>query len=230
MTQLTADPASRGGTTAGAQALDAQADLATPALFAFGSGLPVFIWLGAQAPNAGWMSVAFVLFAIGWGGFYVLTRELHSDALQLRRRVAVQLAAGLLWAAAIATVCAFSYGAGPYQTPLMLACAVAALVCVVFAAPWLPSLLIVAPAAMAAPLIGLAAGGGRAAAMAWAAVATAVGVVTNRVLHRQFVQAAARERMLDETLRRLSVTRPGPGWAMTGVVGAEAPANDRSVA
>jgi signal transduction histidine kinase/ActR/RegA family two-component response regulator len=193
----------RSGSTAGAQALDAQTALLPYALGCFAATLPIYVWVGSHAANAAWMAGSFVTFAIAWGAFYGIVNWLRKPAAQdLKSRARVHILGGLLWAGAIAQSAAFADGAGPAREALLLASLGAAAVCVVFTAPWLPSLLIVAPAAFAGPLIALfARPESRALAqISWGgvALALALALLVNRILRMQFAMAAEREALIAE--------------------------------
>lgn len=212
MRQPSAIEPPRGGLSVGEQALQAQTALLPYALAAFGVCLPAYVWAGSHAPNAAWMSVSFVIFAIGWGAFYAVVNWLKQpQAADPRRRARVQLMGGLIWAAAIAQIAAFAEGAGPFRETLLLAALGAAVVCVVFTAPWLPSLLIVAPAALAGPLVGLFSRteSREVAQVSWGAVALALalGLVVNRILRRQFALAAEREVLMAERAEQAEAAR-----------------------
>jgi signal transduction histidine kinase/ActR/RegA family two-component response regulator len=205
-------PLAGGGLSVGEQALQAQTALLPYALTAFGISLPVYVWAGGHAPNAAWMSGSFVAFAIAWGAFYGIVDWLKTPtALDARRRARVQLLGGLLWAASIAQIAAFADGAGPLRETLLLTALAAAVVCVVFTAPWLPSLLIVAPAALAGPLVGLFArtDSHQAGRLAWGAtaLALALALLVNRILRRQFALAAEREQLMAERAEQAEAAR-----------------------
>ncbi|MDB5425081.1 MAG: sensor histidine kinase/response regulator, partial [Phenylobacterium sp.] len=183
----TAPLAARSGRTTGAQALDAQTALLPYALGCFGATLPAYVWAGSHAANAAWMAGSFVIFAIAWGAFYGIVNWLKQPAAEdLASRARVQVLGGLLWAGAIAQSAAFADGAGPAREPLLLASLSAAAVCMVFTAPWLPSLLIVAPAAFAGPLIALFSRpeSRSLAQLSWGgvALALALALLVNRIL------------------------------------------------
>lgn len=193
----------RAGRTADAQALDAQTALLPYALGCFAATLPIYVWAGSHAANAPWMAGSFVIFAIAWGAFYGIVNWLKQPAAEdLKSRGRVQILGGLLWAGAIAQSAAFADGAGPARETLLLASLAASAVCVVFTAPWLPSLLIVAPAAVAGPLIGLFARpeSRDLAKLGWGAVALslALALLVNRILRMQFALAAEREVLIVE--------------------------------
>ena len=231
-------------------ALDAQAALAPLALGAFALSLCPFVWLGVRASNAGWMSVGFILCATAWGGVLALAQSRATGPLPLRRRQAGHLTAGLLWAAAIGQMSVFALQAGAYRTPLLAAGVASALICIVFAAVWRPSLLIVGPAAAAGPFAGLVANA-RTAALAWGALAlgAALGLAVERMMRRQILAAVERERQFLElsaqaqaaaapmrplaallASERLSMPSPVVARLIAEAVGAEHAANDRSVA
>nr|WP_293678606.1 ATP-binding protein [uncultured Phenylobacterium sp.] len=183
--------------------MKAQTGLLPYALLAFGISLPIFVWVASHAANAGWMSVSFAAFAIGWGAFYGIVGWLRTiAATDLRTRARVQVMGGLLWAVAIAQLAVFAHFAGPARETLLLLTLGAAMICVVFTAPWLPSLLIVAPAALAGPLgvLFLLPQDQWIArlALAAAALALALALLVNRIFRSQFALAAEREVLLGE--------------------------------
>jgi signal transduction histidine kinase/ActR/RegA family two-component response regulator len=194
-------PAFRPGVTTGAQALDAQTALLPYALGCFAITLPIYAWAGSHADNAVWMSGSFVTFAIAWGAFYAIVQWLKTPAAaDLKLRGRAHILGGLLWAAAIAQCAIFADGAGQARESLLFASLGAAAICTVFTAPWLPSLLIVTPAAFAGPLIALFTGpnGQDLGRLAWAgvALALALALLVNRILRRQFALAAERESLI----------------------------------
>jgi len=187
-------------------ALEAQTALLPYALAVFAVSLPIYVWAGSFAANAGWLSASFAVFAINWGAFYGVAGWLRGEQAQdIPRRARVHLLAGLLWAAAVAQMAAFAEGAGPARETLLLLAAGAAVICIFFSAPCLPALLITAPVAAAAPLALLFARheSYRAGTMAWGAIALALALslVLNRMLRRQHALALAHEALLEERLR-----------------------------
>ncbi|HEX3699844.1 MAG TPA: ATP-binding protein [Phenylobacterium sp.] len=202
----------RGGPSLLQQALDAQTGLLPYALMAFAVSLPIYVWAGGHAPNAAWMSISFVIFAIAWGVFYAVVNWLKEPAAaDLRRRGRVQLMAGLVWAGAIAQLAAFADAAGPLRETLLMISLAAAVMCVVFTAPWLPSLLIIGPAAVAGPLafLTLRPGSRDAAHLAWGgtALAFALALMVNRILRKQFRLAAEREGLMAERAEQAEASR-----------------------
>ena len=196
----------------GEQGMKAQAALLPLALLAFGVCLPVFVWVAGHAANAQWMSTAFTTFAIGWGAFYGIVNWLKTEAAtDLRRRARVQIMGGLVWALAIAGLAAFAHFAGPVRETLLLLILGAAMVCVVFTATWLPSLLLVAPVAIAGPLIALFLHpeDQRLAqlALAAAALSLALALLVNRILRHQYVLVAERETLLAERAEQAEAAR-----------------------
>lgn len=190
--------APRGGVSLAQQSMDAQAALLPYALLTFAVSLPIYVWAGSFAPNAAWMTASFALFAIGCGATYAAVGWLKTDAAEdLRVRARVHVLTGLIWAGSVAQVAAFADSAGPLREPLMMMSVAAAVVCIFFTAPWLPSLLIVGSAAAAGPLLALFVGPGaeQAATLAWGAVALAfaLALMLNRILRRQFALAGERE-------------------------------------
>ncbi|WP_309645573.1 ATP-binding protein, partial [Phenylobacterium sp.] len=100
----------------------------------------------------------------------------------------------------VAQMSAFADGAGPAREPLMLTALAASVVIVFFAAPWLPSLLIVGSAAVAGPLFFLFNNPEtrELANIAWGAVALAMALalILNRILRGQFALAVERELLI----------------------------------
>ena len=194
------------------QGMKAQAALLPFALLAFGVSLPVFVWVAGHAANAHWMGAAFGAFAVGWGAFYAVVNWLKTDAAaDLRRRARVQVMAGLVWALTVAGLAAFAHFAGPVRETLLLLILAAAMVCVVFTATWLPSLLIVAPVAVAGPLIALSLHPAdqptARLALGAAALGLALALVVNRILRRQYALAAERELLLAERVAQAEAAR-----------------------
>lgn len=199
------------GLTADAQGMQAQTALLPYALLAFGVCLPIFVWVGSHALNADWMSACFATFAAGWGVFYAAVKWLKTPAAtDLRRRARLHILAGLVWALAIGQLALFAHFAGPVRETLLLLTLGAALICVVFTTPWLPSLLIVAPAAIAGPLLALFLGGDQdmaRLALAAAALALALALLVNRILRSQFALAADREVLMAERTDQAEAAR-----------------------
>jgi len=196
----------------GEQGMKAQAALLPFALLAFGVSLPVFVWVAGHAANAQWMSAAFAAFAVGWGAFYGVVNWLKTPAAtDLRRRARVQIMAGLVWALAITGLAAFANFAGPVRETLLLLILGAAMVCMVFTATWLPSLLIVAPVALAGPLVVLfldpADQPVARLALGAAALGLALALAVNRILRRQYALAAERELLLAERAEQAEAAR-----------------------
>ena len=194
------------------QALETQSALLAYALAAFAVSLPIFGWAAGHASNAAWMSVTFVIFAIAWGAFYAAVNWMKQPPAQdLARRGRVQILCALLWAAATAQMALFADGAGPARASLMLTALAAGIICVVFTAPWLPSLLIVGPLAVAGPLIGLYAQpeDHDLAQLAWGgtALALALTLLVNRILRKQFGLAVEREALMAERAEQAEAAR-----------------------
>ena len=204
--------APRGAPSMTQQALDAQTGLLPYALAAFAVSLPIYVWAGGHAPNAAWMSDSFVVFAIAWGLFYAVVNWLKEPAAQdLSRRARVQLMAGLVWAAAPAQMAAFADHAGPVRETLLMIALAAGVMCVVFTAPWLPSLLVVGAAAVAGPLFALTwrSANPDATHLAWGgtALAFALALMVNRILRKQFALAAEREALMAERAEQAEAAR-----------------------
>lgn len=185
------------------QSLEAQSGLLRYALALFAVCLPVFVWVASFAQNGPWMAATFAIFAINWAAFYGAVNWVKMDTSgRVRRRLAIHILGGLIWAAAVAQVAAMADFAGPTRETLLMMTAAGAAACIFFSAPVLPALLIVGPAAAAGPLIalfmraesrdmGVIAGGGLAFAMA-------LGLILNRMLRNQFTLAAEREELITE--------------------------------
>ncbi len=189
-------------------ALAVQTALLPYALAIFAVSLPFFVWAGSFARNAVWMPLTFAIFAINWGAFYAITNWLKTPkAENLRKRLRLQVAGGLLWALSIVQMSIFADGAGPARETLLLLCAAAGMVCIFFAAPVPHCLAVVAPVAAAGPLwalfghpdsrqLGVTAAGALALALAMA-------MIFNRMLRRQHALAVAHEALIEERLRVL---------------------------
>jgi signal transduction histidine kinase/CheY-like chemotaxis protein len=202
-------PASPGVSVA-QQSLDAQAALLPQALGVFGVCLPIYVWAGSFAHDAAWMSASFAIFAINWGAFYFALQRLRAgptDAVAWRTRVHVL--GGLLWSVAVWQMAAFAEHAGPARETLLMMAVGAAIVCLFFTTPSLPSLMIVGPAAMAGPLLALLSrrDGSGLALTAWGAFALAsmLSLVLNQSLRRGYALAAEREQLAAERARSLDV-------------------------
>jgi CheY-like chemotaxis protein len=205
-----ADPAP--ALTAGEQGMKAQAALLPYALLGFGLCLPIFVWAGSYAQNAAWMSACLGVFALGWGAFYGVVNWLKTPAAaDLRRRAGMQIAGGLIWAAAVASVAAFAHFAGPARETLLLLSLGAAMICIAFTTPWLPSLLIVAPAALTGPLAALFLHPEDAPTarlgLAATALALAIALLVNRIMRAQYALAAEREQLLSERAEQAEAAR-----------------------
>ncbi|CAN7639043.1 hybrid sensor histidine kinase/response regulator [Caulobacter sp. LjRoot300] len=193
------------GAAAARLALDAQTALLPYALAVFAVSLPIYVWAGSFARNAGWMAVSFAAFAINWGVFYGVVAWLRTDAAgDLARRTRVHVMSSLLWAMTVCQMAAFADGAGGVRETLLLVSAGAAVVCIFFAAPCLLVLLLTAPVAAAGPLYLLFAHpeSERSGGMAFGAIALAMALslVLNRMLGRQHALALAHEALLEERL------------------------------
>lgn len=198
--------------TADAQGMRVQTALLPYALLAFGVCLPVFVWVASHAANVAWMTASFAAFAVGWGVLYVAVNWLKTPAAaDPRRRATAHILTGLVWAFAIAELALFGHFAGPVRETLLLLTLGAAMICVVFTTPWLPSLLIVAPVAIAGPLIALFLGEGGVPmaqlALAASALALALALLVNRILRNQFALAADRELLIAERAEQAEAAR-----------------------
>jgi signal transduction histidine kinase/ActR/RegA family two-component response regulator len=185
------------------RSLDAQAALMPQALMIFGVSLPIFVWAGSFADDSALMAASFTVFAINWGAFYAVVNWLKTPAAEnVGRRLRVHLMGGMLWALAVAQIAAFADAAGPARESLLLMAAGAAVICFFFASSNLPSLLIVAPTAMAGPLMAALHGTSSwwLIQVMWGAFALAfmLGLILNANLRRQFGLAAVAEHLAAE--------------------------------
>ncbi len=183
-----------------AMALEAQAALLPYALALFGVALPIYVWAGSFAPNAGIMAASFAIFAINFGAFYGILNWLKTPAAKdIALRGRVHILGGLLWAIAVAQVAAFASGAGPARDIILALAAGGAAICMVFASPTLGGLLLVGTVAASGPLIALFGhpDSREVAIAAWGgfALAMALSLILNRLLRRQFALAAAHDQL-----------------------------------
>ena len=193
-----------------ARALAAQIEFLPYALAFFAIGLPVFVWAGAYATNAAWMSAIFVQFGLNWAAFYAvinLVSRKDESSLPIDRRMAFHIGGGLLWALTVAEIAVFGANAGPVRDIILAIDVAAAVACMFFAAPCLNCLLVVGPAAAAAPLLTLfLSRADRPAAIAASgalALAMALCLILNRILRSQFSLAAERESLISDRARTL---------------------------
>ncbi len=197
------------GASTAEQSLAAQAALLPQALVMFGVCLPIYVWAGSFARNAPWMSATFAIFAINWGAFYFAQQWLRRpDLTNTAWRTRVHVMSGLLWSCAVWQMAAFANQAGPARDTLLLLSVGAAVICLFFTTPSLPSLLIVGPAAMTGPLVALFSSPGTSALgqAAWGAFALAsmLSLLLNQNLRRQFTLAAEREQLSRERSQSLT--------------------------
>ncbi|HEX5377760.1 MAG TPA: ATP-binding protein [Phenylobacterium sp.] len=211
-TNAVADPL-RGGQSVTQQALDAQMALLPYALAVFAVSLPAYVWAGSHAPNAVWMTGTFAIFAAAWGAFYAAVNWIKRPeaAQNLMMRGRIQIFSGLIWSLAVAQIAVFADAAGPAREALLLTAVAASVVIIFFASPWLPSLLIVGPAAAAGPLLCLYrhAETRELGQVSWGAVALAMALalIFNRVLRRQFALAAEREMLIADRAGKVEEAR-----------------------
>jgi signal transduction histidine kinase/ActR/RegA family two-component response regulator len=197
------------GASVAEQSLAAQAALLPQALGVFAVSLPIFVWAGSFASDAAWMSATFAVFAISWGAFYFSLQPLRSPRSHgTAWRTRVHLLCGLLWSVSVWQMAAFANNAGPTREALLLMTVGAAVICLFFTTPSLPSLLTVGPAAMAGPLIALWSRPETTgvAEVAWGAFALAsmLSLILNRTLRRQYALAAEREQLAQERAASLA--------------------------
>lgn len=175
------------------QALDAQAALLPYALALFGIALPIFAWIGSYAANRLWMTASLLIFAVNWAVFYAVVdgfKHRPERRAEVMLRARTQILAGLMWAAAVAQIALFGLGAGVAREAIELVAVGGAAACIFFASPYLPSLLIIAPAASVGPILALVLdertqGMGR-VSMGAIALIMALSLIFNRLLRRQF--------------------------------------------
>lgn len=211
-TDLAAPSAGPGGASVTQQALEAQTALLPYALGAFGVSLPIYVWVGSHAPNLLAMAGSFVSFATAWAMFYAVVNWLKTPAAEnLALRGRVHIMSGLCWSVATAQIALFADQAGPAREPLLLISLAAAVICIFFTAPWLPSLLIVGPAVAAGPLVVLYARPETRtlADEGWGGIALtlALALILNRILRRQFAMAAEREVLIAERAGNVEAAR-----------------------
>jgi signal transduction histidine kinase/ActR/RegA family two-component response regulator len=200
--------------SAAAQSLEAQAALLPYALAAFAVGLPIFAWVCSFADDRYWMTASLAIFAINWAAFYGVVDWMKRhpegrDDTALRTRV--HILGGLLWSMAVVQITLLGLAAGPAREPMLLMAFGAATLCVFFSAPCLPTLLIVAPAACAPPILALYANPATQPAgqitLAAAALALALSLILNRLLRGLFILAGDRERLMEERAESLVQAR-----------------------
>ena len=204
----TTTASARDGASVVEQSLAAQARLLPQALGVFGVCLPIYVWAGSYAAGSAWMSATFAIFAINWGAYYFVVQQLRRPQFtNLSARTRVHVLGGLLWSAAVWQMAAFADHAGAARATLLLMTVGAAVICLFFTTPHLPSLLIVGPAAMAGPLIFLFSRPETTgvAEVAWGAFALAsmLSLVLNQNLRRQFQLAGELERLAAERAQSL---------------------------
>ncbi len=183
--------------------LDLQRGLLPYALALFAICLPIYVWAGSFASNTVWMTATFAMFAINWAAFYFVVAWLKTDAAtNIRRRMRIHIACGLLWAVTCGQIAVVAEAAGPAREALQMVAVAAAVICFFFSAPSLPALLVVGPAAAAGPLLGLFLHPESRvqAGLAWGAVALtmALCLILNRLLRAQFTLVAEREALFAE--------------------------------
>ena len=191
--------------SAASQSLEAQAALLPYALGAFAVGLPIFAWVSSFAADRLWVSASLVIFAINWAAFYGLVDWMKRNPVSrtdTSLRTRIHVLGGLLWAGAVVQITVLGLGAGPARESMLLLAAAASAVCIFFSAPCLPTLLIVAPAASAAPILALYADEATKPrgelTLAAIALVMALSLILNRLLRGLFILAGDRERLIEE--------------------------------
>jgi signal transduction histidine kinase/ActR/RegA family two-component response regulator len=205
-----AEAAELAGRPVALQSLDAQAALLPYALTLFGVALPICGWACSYAPNRVWILASLAIYAINWAAFYAAIDWLKRRPLErvdIGLRTRVQILGGLLWAVAVAQIAAIGAGGGLAREVILLMATGAAAICIFFSAPLLPALLIVGPAAAAAPVTLLyldpeSRPMGR-IALAAIALVMALSLILNRLLRQQFAMAAERELLIEERAQSL---------------------------
>jgi signal transduction histidine kinase/ActR/RegA family two-component response regulator len=193
------------------QSLDAQSSILRYALVLFGVGLGVLAWAASYAPDGIWVLASFTIFALNWAAFYAVldwARRKPDEHARLGLRTRVHILGGLLWAGAVAQMTALGMGAGPVSQPMLLLAMGAAAICVFFSAPSLPNLLIVGPAACAAPIAALFLNSAERPLARITLAATALGfalsLIFNRLLRRLFALAEQHEGLIVSRDRSLA--------------------------
>ena len=191
------------------RALDAQSELLPYALGFFGMTLPVFVWAGAYADNAVWMSAIFIQFSLNWAAFYAAVNLLRrTPVADERTRWALHIGGGLLWALTVAEIALFGAYAGHAGGVILGIDVAAAVACMFFTSASLPTLAVVGPAAAAPPLIALFSRPTDHAAAITAsgalALAMALCLILNRILRRQLALASERDVLIGERVRSLA--------------------------
>jgi signal transduction histidine kinase/AmiR/NasT family two-component response regulator len=187
------------------QALDAQVRMLPYALAFFGLCLPVFAATAAYAPNAVRLLICLGVYGFNWAVFYGIVDWLKRDpeaASDLKKRTAMQIGGGLLWAVAVLQTSYFALGAGPYAETLLVLCAGAAAGVIFFSSPSLPSLLLVGPVAAAGPIIGLRSDPDTAwtglLVLCGSALALALALILNRHLREHFTLNLERDGLIED--------------------------------
>jgi signal transduction histidine kinase/ActR/RegA family two-component response regulator len=194
----------REGASVAEQSLAAQASLLPQALGVFAVSLPIYVWAGSFAADAAWMAASFAVFAINWGAFYLALQHLRRPEVagNVRTRTRVHILCGLLWSVAVWQMAAFADHAGPARETLLMMAVGAAVLCLFFTTPSLPSLIVVGPVAMLGPLtfLLLRPQSASMAVTAWGgfALATMLSLILNQSLRRQFALGAEREQLARE--------------------------------
>src|SRR6516162_3405897 len=86
------EPTARPQRSLQARSLDAQGELLPYAIGFFAVALPIFVWAGAYAADAVWMSAIFVQFSLNWAVFYaVVNRQGRKGASPLSTSLRAKL-------------------------------------------------------------------------------------------------------------------------------------------
>ena len=100
-------PTAGGDRSIDERALEAQGELLPYALAFFAIALPVFVWAGAYAADAAWMSAIFVQFGLNWAAFYAVVNLIgrkDGTSIPTSRRMALHVGAAKKMQATAAAV------------------------------------------------------------------------------------------------------------------------------
>jgi signal transduction histidine kinase/ActR/RegA family two-component response regulator len=156
-----------------------------------------------------------VIFAVNWAAFYGVVDWMKRNPerrADIALRTRIHVLGGLLWAVAVVQITLLGLGAGPAaREPILLLAAAAAATCVFFSAPCLPTLLIVAPAASAAPILAFYSNAATRPTgqltLSAIALVMALSLILNRLLRGLFILADDRERLIEERAGSLTQAR-----------------------
>lgn len=199
-----------GATVVRLLSLDIRREVQRHAVTAFAVFVPLLALAASFAENAGPMALALALYTAGCGGFYALMKDLQRERIPVHGRAWRNLAATALWAASALQMVLFAHYAGSVREALVLIAMSSGVCALFFAAPSLTCLTAASAILLMGPLsLLLASNGASVAALGGgiAVLAIAMATLTNHMLRRQFLQAAERERLLDERAAALADAR-----------------------